>query len=244
VFELIRVIGKGRVGNPLSLRLQERGIRCTDGDEADLVILCVQDARIAAVAAGVSPGPWIAHVSGATPLDALQPHTRRFSVHPLQTFRRGGGAEQFDGAWGAVSYESDAARVRGWWLAEVLGLRPVSLDESNRLAYHAGAVIASNYMVTLFRAAAWLLARAGIPPEAAVPLMKGTIGNGFELTGPIARGDWQVVTQHLAELERLSPEIAAMYSAMAKATAESIRWQGQGESNDIASSAADRSNGK
>ena len=70
---------------------------------------------------------------------------------------------------------------RGRWL------RPVSLDGSNRLAYHAGAVIASNYMVTLFRAAAWLLARAGIPPEAAVPLMKGTIGNGFELTGPIPR---------------------------------------------------------
>jgi predicted short-subunit dehydrogenase-like oxidoreductase (DUF2520 family) len=31
--------------------------------------------------------------------------------------------------------------------------------------------------------------------------MRRTIENGFELTGPISRGDWAVVEAHLAALE-------------------------------------------
>ena len=62
--------------------------------EPELYILCVPDRAIADVAQGVAPGPWIAHVSGATPLAALAPHVRRFSVHPLQTFTRARGPEQ------------------------------------------------------------------------------------------------------------------------------------------------------
>ena len=63
--------------------------------------------------------------------------------------------------------------------------------------YHAGAAIASNYLVTLHRAATRLFEAAGAPPEALVPLMTRTIENGFELTGPIARGDWNTVDAHV-----------------------------------------------
>ena len=65
----------------------------------------------------LAPGPWIAHVSGATPLAALDPHMRRFSVHPLQTFTRARGAEQLDGAWAAVTAETGDGRAHagaGW----------------------------------------------------------------------------------------------------------------------------------
>ena len=117
----------------------------------------------------------------------------RFSVHPLQTFTRSGDPAQFDGAWAAVSGESEAALARARWLAERLGLRPFELDDGRRALYHAGAAIASNYLVTLHRAASRLLGEAGAPPEALVPLMRRTIDNGFELTGPIARGDWATV---------------------------------------------------
>ena len=69
--------------------------------------------------------------------------------------------------------------------------------------YHAGAAIASNYLVTLYRAASRSArAAAGAPPEALVPLMRRTIDNGFELTGPIARGDWSTVDAHLAAIAR------------------------------------------
>src|SRR5580765_7175053 len=99
MFDSIDVIGRGRVGSAVAARLTERGIALR-GD-AELRLLCVPDAAIAEVSRSVEPGPWVAHVSGATPLAALDPHERRFSVHPLQTFTLDRGSEQIDGAWAA-----------------------------------------------------------------------------------------------------------------------------------------------
>ena len=90
-----------------------------------------------------------------------------------------------------------------------------SLDE-NRAAYHAGAAIASNYLVTLRQAAGSLLEAAGAPPEALDPLMRRTIENGFELTGPIQRGDWETVERHLEAIQANRPELEAMYRVLAR----------------------------
>ena len=216
--ESVNVIGRGRAGSALAARLRERGVDLRD-DGAELVLLCVPDRAIAEVAAGVGAGPWVAHVSGATPLAALDPHVRRFSVHPLQTFTLDRGPEQLDGAWAAVSAETDEARALGRSLAETLGLRPFDLDDDARTLYHAGAAIASNYLVTLYRAAASLFADAGAPPEALVPLMTRTIENDFQLTGPISRGDWTVVEAHLGALHEAHPELEPMYRVLMDATA-------------------------
>jgi predicted short-subunit dehydrogenase-like oxidoreductase (DUF2520 family) len=216
VLSSIKVIGAGRVGSAIAARLEERGI--PSRDDAELVLLCVPDGAIADCARAVEPGPWIAHVSGATPLAALDPHERRFGVHPLQTFTRARGAEQLDGAWAAVTGESAEAIEAATALAETLGLRPFVLEESARVLYHAGAAIASNYLVTLHRAASLLLERAGAPPEALVPLMTRTIENGFELTGPIQRGDWATVDAHLREIRSGVPELEDLYLTLAEAT--------------------------
>jgi predicted short-subunit dehydrogenase-like oxidoreductase (DUF2520 family) len=214
----VNVIGRGRVGSALSARLRERGIELRDGG-AELVLICVPDRAIAEVAAGIEPGPWVAHVSGATPLAALAPHTQRFSLHPLQTFTLDRGPEQLDGAWAAVTAEGDEARALGRELATTLGVRPFDLDDGARVLYHAGAAIASNYLVTLYRSASRLFEDAGAPPEALVPLMTRTIENGFQLTGPIARGDWSVVEAHLGALHEARPELEPMYRVLAEATA-------------------------
>jgi predicted short-subunit dehydrogenase-like oxidoreductase (DUF2520 family) len=87
-----------------------------------------------------------------------------------------------------------------------------------RALYHAGAAVASNYLVTLYRAASRMLEAAGAPPAAVVPLMRRTIDNGFELTGPIARGDWQTIEAHLAAIRRHTPELEPMYRALADQT--------------------------
>ena len=219
MIETVHVVGAGRVGSALAARLAERGVGLSE-DGAELVLLCVPDRAIAEAAASVVPGPWVAHVSGATPLAALAPHTRRFGLHPLQTFTRARGPEQLDGAFAAVTAESDEARRLGFELARLLGLKPFSLAEEQRDAYHAGAAIASNYLVTLRRAAGSLLEAAGAPPEALDPLMRGTIENGFELTGPIARGDWATVDAHRAAIRRERPGLEPMYAALAQATEE------------------------
>ena len=217
VFESVRVIGRGRVGAAVAARFTERGITVSD-DVADLVLLCVPDSAIHEVAAAVAVGPWIAHVSGATPLGALGPHTRRFSVHPLQTFTRARGAEQLDGAWAAVTGETAEAKAAGFRLAEMLDLRPFEIADSARVLYHAGAAVACNFLVTLYRSASRLLEAAGAPPEALIPLMRRTIDNGFDLTGPIARGDWTTVRAHVEAIATHVPELEALYREMATVT--------------------------
>jgi predicted short-subunit dehydrogenase-like oxidoreductase (DUF2520 family) len=217
VIERIQVIGSGRAGSAIAARLRERGL-AVGADAPELVLLCVPDSAIAEVAASVAPGPWVAHVSGATPLAALAPHARRFSVHPLQTFTLARGPEQLDGAWGAVCAETADARATGFGLAETLGLRPFELDDSARTLYHAGAVFVSNYLVTLHRAAAMLFESAGAPPEALEPLMRRTIENDFELTGPISRGDWTTVEAHRAAIRAARPELDDLYETLAGAT--------------------------
>ena len=217
MFTRIQVIGSGRAGGAVAERLRERG-RDLDSADPELVLLCVPDGAIAEAAAGIPVGPWVAHVSGATPLAALAPHERRFGVHPLQTFTTSRGPEQLDGAWAAVTAETDEARAAGVWLAETLGLQPFLLDEGARTLYHAGAVFASNYVVTLQRAAAILFEAAGVPPEAFVPLMRRTIDNGFELTGPISRGDWATVEAHKRAIHAEHPELEHLYETLAGAT--------------------------
>ena len=217
MFKRIRIVGRGRVGAAVAARLRDRGADL-ETDRPELVLLCVPDAAIHAAAADVAVGPWIAHVSGATPLAALSPHALRFGLHPLQTFTKRRGAEQLDGAWAAVTAEDGDARLRGHWLAGQLGLRAFDLPERSRVLYHAGGTIAANYLVTLFRAASRLLEIAGAPPEALVPLMRRTIENGFELTGPLARGDWTTVAAHREAIAGSRPELDHLYETLAGAT--------------------------
>ena len=217
MFETVHIIGSGRVGSAVGARLRERGV--TVQEHAELVLLCVPDTAIREVARGLPTGPWIAHVSGATPLSTLDPHERRFSLHPLQTFTRARGPEQLDGAFAAVTAETEDALEKGFWLAGTLGLQPFELADDARPLYHAGAAIASNYLVTLHRVASELFRAAGAPPEALVPLMRRTIDNGFELTGPIERGDWDTVEAHRRAIRDAAPELEPLYDVLAEATA-------------------------
>ena len=222
MFERIHVIGTGRAGGAIRGRLIERGLQVSDGRrpraDAELVVLCVPDSAIAAVATAIPVGQWVAHVSGATRLIALDPHPRRFSVHPLQTLTRERGSEQLDGAWGAISGETPEAVGSARWLATTLGLRPFEVADDDRATYHAAAVIGGNFLVTLHDVASRLLAEVGAPTEAIVPLMTRAIENGFDRTGPIARRDWTTVEAHVAALGERAPDLVPLYRALVEAT--------------------------
>jgi predicted short-subunit dehydrogenase-like oxidoreductase (DUF2520 family) len=218
MFDSVTVIGAtGRSGSAICARLRQRGVRLLEHD-GELIVLCVPDRAISEVARRIDPGHWMCHVSGATPLAALDPHELRFSLHPLQTLVKWRGPEQLDGAFGAVTAETGEARERGFWLAQTLGLQPFELPDESRALYHAGAMFSSGYLVTIHRAAVALFELAGAPPDALLPLMRRTIENGFELTGPISRGDWSTMDAHLAAIGERKPELAAVYRALAEAT--------------------------
>ena len=125
MFESACVVGAGRVGRAMATRLGGRIPTRTTGREldcaqAELVLLCVPDRAIPEVAAAVAPGPWLAHTSGASRLEALAPHERRFSLHPLQTFTLDRGPEQLDGAWAAISPTFSGSGLSSWTTRLVL----------------------------------------------------------------------------------------------------------------------------
>ena len=227
-FESVCIVGAGRVGKTIAARLAEHvPTRMTgrelDVGDADLVLLCVPDGAISDVATAIAPGPWVAHTSGATGLAALDPHERRFSLHPLQTFVLERGPEQLDGAWAAVTGETDEALAAARGLAGLLGVEPFELDDDDRAVYHAAAAFASSFFVTVHEVASELIESAGAPAEALEPLMRRTMENGFRHTGPLVRGDWQTVERHREAIRSRRPQLLPLYEALTDATATLLK---------------------
>jgi predicted short-subunit dehydrogenase-like oxidoreductase (DUF2520 family) len=57
-----------------------------------------------------------------------------------------------------------------------------------------------------------------VPADGLAPLMTRTIENGFDLTGPIARGDWATVEAHKQAIRSAQPELEELYETLAEAT--------------------------
>ena len=216
----VNVIGRGRVGTALAARLEERGVELRE-DDAELTLLCVPDTAIRDVARGLSPG----HGVGSDTSRERRRFRRstRTSGASRSTRCRRSRAREDPSSSTAPGPRSRPRRTRpgssALELARTLGLEPFELADADRPLYHAGAAMASNFLVTLHEAAASLVAAAGAPPEALEPLMRRTIENGFELTGPIERGDWATVEAHREAIREARPDLEPLYDVLAEATA-------------------------
>jgi predicted short-subunit dehydrogenase-like oxidoreductase (DUF2520 family) len=222
--EPLAIVGRGRLGRALAAALgaaAPRG-RGYAGHGAAAVLLCVPDGEIAAAAAAIEPGPLVGHCSGATGLAALAPH-EAFGLHPLMTVTQAGA--DFTGAGAAVAGTTPRALTHARELAERLGMRPFELDDGDRAAYHAGAAMASNFLVTLQAAAERV---AGIDRELLAPLVRAAAENWAReghaaLTGPIARGDEATVDSHREAIAARAPDLLELYDALAEATRDLAR---------------------
>jgi predicted short-subunit dehydrogenase-like oxidoreductase (DUF2520 family) len=237
-FPRLAVIGPGRAGGSIARAAREAGLEveaagrdgaldaCRRGEAA---LLCVPDAAIAAVAASIVPAipplRLVGHVSGAHGLEALEAArvagAEAFALHPLQTLPDGESA--LDGAACAVGGSTAQALAFAEALATALGMRPFVVADEDRVAYHAAASMASNFLVALEESASELLGR--IAPEDArellAPLVLRAAANwaargGDALTGPIARGDEDTVERHRAAIGELAPELLDAYDALAE----------------------------
>jgi predicted short-subunit dehydrogenase-like oxidoreductase (DUF2520 family) len=222
--QTIAIVGGGRMGRALTAALDAAGVRVAgpygrgfDGAGADAVLLCVPDGQIAAAAAAVAPGPLVGHCSGATGLDALAPH-EAFGLHPLMTITRRGG--DFRGAGAAVAGSSASALTFASDLARTLGMRPFAIADDDRAAYHAGAVMASNFLVALESAAQRV---AGVDRDVLAPLIRAAVETWVAegdaaLTGPIARGDEETIARNREAIAQRAPDLLALYDALLAAT--------------------------
>ena len=178
---------------------------------SDVIFLTVPDSLITKVAQellakGLAAGTVMLHCSGAMSGFAL-PQAEgiyRGSFHPLQSFA--GGNATFEGIFIAMDGDREALPVMQN-LCSLLCAKALPIPSQERALYHAAAVFASNYLVTVLAAAEDLFSKwTGEPSaarEAIMPLVNGTLANFTKLggakalTGPIARGDSQTISQHL-----------------------------------------------
>lgn len=222
----VAIVGQGRIGHALASALTSAGAdvhgplgRGATGEGADVVLLAVPDAEISAAAAQITPGPMVAHFSGATTLEPLAPH-EAFGIHPLVAVV---GQTSFAGVPAAVAGSTPRAREVAATLARALGMEPFEVSDDDRAAYHAAASIASNFLVTLESFAADLAATAGLPREALSPLVRATVTNWEQhgagaLTGPIARGDDATVARQRAAVAERLPDRVELFDALVAAT--------------------------
>ncbi|MBI3273461.1 MAG: DUF2520 domain-containing protein [Planctomycetes bacterium] len=198
---------------------------------ADVVLLTTPDDALErtceaiAAARGFRAGARVLHTSGVLSSGVLESaHAIAAfvaSLHPLQTFASPAEAVQAL-AGTRWFYEGDEAALETTReLITALEGIPVRIETERKPLYHAGAVLASNYLVTLAARACALLESAGVPAEgslpAILPLLRGTVTNlervGLPraLTGPIARGDVKTVELHLRTIAEHRPEDLELY---------------------------------
>lgn len=201
---------------------------------ADFWLLTPPDAAIAPVAAAlaaagrVRAGDVVFHCSGALASDVLMPlkkaGARIASVHPLKSFADPAIAvNTFAGTY--CTAEGDAAALALLQpLFEKIGARLSVIDAAGKTLYHAASVLVCNDLTALMEAGLRAFENAGLERATAQqmmePLVRETVDNIFALgtvralTGPVARGDAEVVARQLTALEALDPRIAAAYRAL------------------------------
>ena len=196
-------------------------------DIANIVFITTPDAVIPKVASELHwhEGQNVVHCSGADSTETLQP-ARQMGVntgvfHPLQTLASVKQAiDNIPGSTFAIEAEEPLLTTLKE-MAAALNCCWIELKASDKVIYHAAAVIASNYLVTLVKLADDLWETFGIPREQAtqalLPLLKGTLNNienvGIPqaLTGPIARGDIDTVKKHITALQKEAPDALSAY---------------------------------
>jgi predicted short-subunit dehydrogenase-like oxidoreductase (DUF2520 family) len=211
---------------------------------ASTVIIAVPDEAIAdavkllAAVPGRLTGMTVLHTSGALTSDELQPlkkkGARTGSMHPLQTFPKHALSTALTGCWFALEGDS-AAVARAAALVKNMGARHFTVAKKHKTLYHIAAVFASNYQVTLYSVVEHLAEAVKIPRRDLWrifrPLIERTMENVLAsspaeaLTGPIARGDFQTIMNHIAALEsaRSLEHLIPLYSALGVETAKLVK---------------------
>lgn len=210
---------------------------------ADIVLIGTPDDQIATCCASLaasgqlSSGSIVFHCSGALPSSILQSAracgAAIASAHPIRSFARPEEvAGSFAGTWCGIEGHRLARDVLHPLFADI-GAQLVDIAPEQKVLYHAAAVFASNYLVTLLDTAMQTWGEAGIPPDTArkmmATLVRETVENVLQigpeqaLTGPIARNDVATVVTQYRHVKRWDRRYGALYKKMGKLTAALAR---------------------
>lgn len=180
--------------------------------------------RAEVLAPDLGPKTALIHCAGALTLDAFGP-SKVVRSRPLGSFHPLVAVSSLDdpleGHTAALSATTRPLMAVLKRMAADLGLQAIEVPEKTRAAYHAGAVLAAGGEVALLSSAVQAFDHAGIPQKPAIralialmrSALRGTERRGLAagLTGPVVRGDAEIVRAQLAALPR--PE-SQLYRAL------------------------------
>jgi predicted short-subunit dehydrogenase-like oxidoreductase (DUF2520 family) len=233
---------------------------------SNVVIVCVRDPQIddtmeelmAAAKSGlVQRGTVILHTSAIAEPEGLRALSEAGfpggTFHPLVPFSDPEvAAELLRNGWVGIDGEN-AAKSTSRRLAGHLGARTLDIPAGKKPAYHAAAVISSNFPVVLASVAGHLMHDIGVPDSSAYQavesLMNGALANmkhalpDDALTGPVVRGDAETVGKHLRALKG-HPAASDVYRALSHAAVEIAQRRGVDPKKLAAVSGVVRSTGK
>lgn len=206
--------------------------------QADIYLIATPDDQIAACceqlarSGRIVPGTVVFHCSGALPASVLAAATDRgavaASMHPIRSFALPEQvAASFAGTWCGMEGDAPALAVVAPLFAAI-GAQCIAVDPGAKTIYHAAAVFASNYLVTVLDVAVQAYGRAGIPENVALqimePLVRKTVDQVFDagtaaaLSGPVARGDMATVERQAQALSAWQEAHGSLYARLAQAT--------------------------
>lgn len=218
---------------------------------ADVVFITTPDDRIEPVCNaiarnnGFKKDAVVLHCSGALPSTILSSAracgAAIGSLHPLQSFASTiFDRNPFSGI--ITDIEGDAPAVTlAREIATDLGANSLLIKTDAKTLFHASAVVASNYLVSVLDLAFAFMGEAGVPRKEAWavlgPLVDGTLSNVRKvgipdaLTGPISRGDVETVACHVRAIEEKTPALLALYKALGQHTITVALAKGSLEKN-------------
>ncbi len=208
--------------------------------EADLILITTPDGAIretAELIAGGGPrgNAYLMHMSGLLDSGVLKVEGWEggvFSFHPLQAVAGFQEGIQLlpEALYTIEGNEKGESFARE--LARRMDLKFLVIKKEHKPLYHAAAVIASNYLVTLVNASFQLLKKAGMDHkevrEGIIRLVEGTLRNlqdlppAAALTGPVARGDLGTLRKHREALAKFAPGFLELYRLLGRYTAEMV----------------------
>jgi predicted short-subunit dehydrogenase-like oxidoreductase (DUF2520 family) len=235
-FELRDIVTRSESSAAAAAAYIGAGRACSDYTQlqaADVFLLAVGDDQIesacSALAAAVPlAGAVVFHCSGALASDRLRAAREAgaavASIHPIRSFADTDAvAASFAGTWCGVEGDERALAVLEPAFTAI-GARTVKIDAAAKTVYHAAAVFASNYLVTILDAALRAYQAAGIPEDIARELARSlaeeSMRNAFRLgaapalSGPIARGDMATVQRQQAAVNAWDPATGDLYAAL------------------------------
>ena len=216
--------------------------------KANIVIVSVRDTQldpalaevVEATKRGTIPrGTVVLHTSAIAEPAAVSVLTNSGfpsgTFHPLVPFTDPEiSAQLMKKGWIGIDGDT-AAKNASRRLAGHIGARTLDIPPGKKPAYHAAAVISSNFPVVLASVASHLLNSIGVPEASAYgaveSLMMGAFANMKQavpddaLTGPVVRGDPEAIDKHLRAL-RSRGSTLAVYKALSLAAVEIAERKG------------------